>query len=402
VRIRRVLVALGAAAALGLAVLLVALLYERHTQLTLPAPGGPYAVGRVIEVWSDAARDLLAPAAEAHRELLVWVWYPAAAGSSSGATAQYLPAAMRDAVGRSRGGLLTFLTHDLSRVRTESLPDAAVSPREARYPVLILRAGGSAEVWNYSVLAQDLASHGYVVVGFDAPYRTNVVAFPDGRVLRRTPRNNPELCIGAAPAAKEQCLLPVLRAWTADMAFALDRLQQLNGAGAHGRFAGRLDLGRVGVLGHSFGGAAALQFCQEDPRCRAAIDLDGALHGPVVAAGLQRPVMFLMSDHRREFDAEATRIWSAIDGIYRRLPPAERERLMIRGGNHFFFSDDAALLKSRVVLGALRLAGIVRIDGARQLQIAAYGAVSFFDAHLQGAGAPLPDAPRYPELEALR
>jgi len=46
----------------------------------------------------------------------------------------------------------------------------------------------------YSTLAEDLASHGYVVVGFDAPYRTGVVVFPDGRVIRETPENNPELC----------------------------------------------------------------------------------------------------------------------------------------------------------------------------------------------------------------
>jgi predicted alpha/beta-hydrolase family hydrolase len=57
-----------------------------------------------------------------------------------------------------------------------------------------MRAGASLEVWNYSALAEDLAGHGYVVVGFDAPYRTGVVVFPDGRMMRRTPENNPELC----------------------------------------------------------------------------------------------------------------------------------------------------------------------------------------------------------------
>jgi predicted dienelactone hydrolase len=57
--------------------------------------------------------------------------------------------------------------------------------------VVILRAGASLEVLSYSTLAEDLASHGYVVVGIDAPYRTWTVVFPGGRVLRRTPENNP-------------------------------------------------------------------------------------------------------------------------------------------------------------------------------------------------------------------
>ena len=38
------------------------------------------------------------------------------------------------------------------------------------------------------------------------------------------------------------------------MAFALDRLERLNASDPSGRFTGRLDMDRVGVLGHSLGG----------------------------------------------------------------------------------------------------------------------------------------------------
>ena len=58
--------------------------------------------------------------------------------------------------------------------------------------------------------------------------------------------------------------------------------------------------GRLGAVGHSFGGAQALQFCHDDARCRAAIDLDGIPFGSVVADGLFKPAMFLLSDHDRE------------------------------------------------------------------------------------------------------
>jgi hypothetical protein len=46
----------------------------------------------------------------------------------------------------------------------------------------------------------------------------------------------------------------LLAAWTGDMAFVLDRLEQLNRSDASGRFTGRLALARVGVFGHSLGG----------------------------------------------------------------------------------------------------------------------------------------------------
>jgi predicted dienelactone hydrolase len=143
---------------------------------------------------------------------------------------------------------------------------------------------------NYSTLAEDLASHGYVVVGFDAPYRTRVIVFPDGRVIERTPENNPELYSGEELTRRADKLLA---AWTADAAFVLDRLEQLSSPDASSKFSGRLDMSRVGLFGHSFGGATAAQFCCQDARCKAGIDVDGSLHGSVVQEGIHKPFMFL-------------------------------------------------------------------------------------------------------------
>src|SRR5215467_12751279 len=42
----------------------------------LPAPSGPYAVGRTSLEWTDASRpDKASPAG--YRQLVVWLWYPA-------------------------------------------------------------------------------------------------------------------------------------------------------------------------------------------------------------------------------------------------------------------------------------------------------------------------------------
>jgi dienelactone hydrolase len=389
---------------LGAGVLLGSLWLEHGTATALPAPTGPFAVGRAIYDWADGRPDALAPVPGTKRELLVWIWYPSAAGRSDALMEEYLPAPVRAEVERDRGALIgKFLTRDLSKVYAHSIRNAEVSPQQQSYPVVIMRAGASLEVWNYSTLAEDLASHGYVVVGFDAPYRTSVVVFPDGRVMRRTPENNPELCEGRPPARQDQCVSKVLTAWTADIAFTLDRLERLNAADSSGKFTGRLDMTRVGVFGHSFGGAAAAQFCRDDSRCKAGIDVDGRPFGSVIQAGLHQPFLFVLSDHGDSSDPEARQVLANIQSIYDRLPPDGRLRIAIRGANHFLFSDDGALLKSHIVLRTLRMFGIFDIDGRRQLAVTAYCLRSFFDAYLPGASVSRRklSSPHYPEIQVI-
>jgi len=386
---------------LGVGALLGVLWLEHRTEVTLPTPTGSFAVGRAIYVWADDTPDTLAPVAGAKRDLIVWIWYPATAGQSVPIDV-YLPAPWRAAVERAQGALLSrFLTRDLAKVHAHSLRNASVSTQQQSYPVVIMRAGASANVWNYTTLAEDLASHGYVVVGFDAPYRTYVVVLPDGRVIRRAPENNPELFSGKE---FERVASKLQAAWTADVGFVLDRLASLNASDPSGKFTGRLDLGRVGVFGHSFGGATALQFCHEDSRCKVGIDIDGAPFGSLIQEGVHKPFMFLLSDHSHESDPESHRILANIQSIYDRLPADGRLRIVIRGANHFTFSDDGALLKSHIALGTLRMLGILRIDGPRQLAITSYCVHSFFDAYLKEAGGSPPkvSSPGYPEIQVVK
>jgi hypothetical protein len=65
----------------------------------------------------------------------------------------------------------------------------------------------------------------------------------------------------------------------------------------------------------------ALQFCHEDSRCKAGIDIDGAPHGSVIQAGLRQPFMFLLSDHGDGSDPASIQIGADIQSIYDRIPP---------------------------------------------------------------------------------
>ena len=402
-RVIKILAVVAAFPVVAIAVLLGLMWLDHNRETTLPTPSGPFAVGRTTYVWSDPAHpDPLAPQPGTKRELLAWIWYPAASRQPSQTVDDYLPAPWRTALERQSGPLLTqFLTRDLSRIRAHSIRDADVSPQQRSYPVVIMRAGLAALTTDYTTLAEDLASHGYVVVGFDAPYRSFVVVFPDGRVIARAPQNNADLVSGPQ---QEQLANKLAQAWSGDMGFALDQLERLNTSGPSGRFLGRLDMQRVGVFGHSLGGATALQFCHDDSRCKAGIDVDGAPLGSVVAEGVTQPFMFLLSDHRGESDVgqpEAIRHAGAnIHSIYDRLPSDRKLMIMIRGASHYMFSDDGAMLKSPLVMRVLRMVGVVRLDGRRQVALSAHYISTFFEVYLKGvAASALQSRPEYPEIE---
>jgi len=405
--LRRVVTGCASVTVLGVLALgaLVGFLWLEHrSDVTLPTPTGPLPVGRTTYDWVDpAGLDTLAPTPGTRRELLVWIWYPSA-NQHSAPMDDYVPSQLRPKVEASDGAnIWTLLTRDMANVRGHSARDPDVSPEQRSYPVVIMRAGASASVLNYSTLAEDLASHGYVVVGFDAPYRTGRVVFPDGRIMGRTERNNPETCVVPDRTQMERCVGRIVTAWNADIAFALDRLAQLNASDPWGKLTGRLDMTRVGVFGHSLGGAVALQFCHEDSRCKAGIDIDGAPHGSAIEGGLVQPFMFLLSDHSDEADSASVQIQRDIQSIYEHIPPERRLRVAIRGAFHYMFSDDGAVLKSSVVRGVLRALGRLGIDARRQLAVTTYCVHTFFDHYLKGTGGSRLNlaSPLYPEIQGL-
>jgi dienelactone hydrolase len=349
--------------------------------------------------WVDTAqRDQLSPSPHSSREVLAWIWYPAMPSLIPTTTVDYLPPGWREANARVAGVVMTeFLTRDFSVVRAHSSPQPDMSPGLS-WPVVIMRPGGSALTAFFTSLAEDLASHGYVVVGFDAPYRTGVVVFPDGRVIARPSSREPDAADAANAHALVDQLLPM---WSGDAQFVVNQLERLQLADPSGRFKGKLDLQHLGIFGHSFGGATALQFCHDDSRCKAGIDLDGAPFGSAVTDGVTQPFLFLLSDHGDLTAPEPRAVIADMESIHRRLPNKD-DILMIRGTNHMSFSDQS-LLKSRLLIRPLRL---LRggPDPRRGLAITSAYVHTFFDVHLKRAPAKLLEDLHYtyPEVSSIR
>jgi hypothetical protein len=133
-----------------------------------------------------------------------------------------------------------------------------------------MKSGIGALATDYSTLAEDLASQGFMVVGSDSPYSTFVVVFPDGRVAKRTPAGNPQEDL--PEQARRRVASEAVKVWSADTRFELDPLERLNSTDSSGKFYGPLDLGSVGVfwplLWRRDGGAGLSRRCPVQGRDR--------------------------------------------------------------------------------------------------------------------------------------
>jgi hypothetical protein len=113
--------------------------------------------------------------------------------------------------------------------------------------------------------------------------------------------------------------------------------------------------------------------------------------------------MFLLSDHSGAPESETRPIMANIRSIYDHQAADRRLEIAIRGANHYMFSDDGAMLKSPLLMSVIRMLGLVRIDGRRQVAVTAHYIVTFFDVYLKGAPvSQLYSQAEYPEIEYSR
>ena len=365
------------------------LLVWHYRTLNLPAPTGPYAVGRAGYDWTDPGRiDLLSDRAGEQRELAVWIWYPASPAADE-SYAPYLPLAWQAAWNQEQG-IGRFIQSDPASVNTYSIADAPVAQNGAGYPVIIMQPGMGPAAPDYTVYAENLASHGYVVVGINPAYSSNLIVFPDGRVVRRTDEGVIPENAGADDIDKDAARIG--KVWSDDDIFVMDQLQRLN-ENAASRFHNTLDLGHIGLFGHSFGGATAARVCKTDPRCKAGADLDGTLFSYQAEDTLTVPFMFMASEDCGS-DCETMReVFAASD--------SDAYFLMLRGARHFNFSD-LPLRLSPLARLLFRVPGIIgSIRPQRGLTITNTYLLAFFDEYLKGDDTGLLNgtSPAFPEVE---
>lgn len=131
--------------------------------------------------------------------------------------------------------------------KTNTYENAEILPSTNPYPLILLSHGmGTSRVLHASQ-AENLASHGYIVVTIDHTYSTFATIFPDGRVTDYKTKMK---------TIDERRKIGSM--WTQDVQFVMDQIEKLNSGVIKSQFEGKIDLDHIGAMGHSFGGQRRL------------------------------------------------------------------------------------------------------------------------------------------------
>ncbi|TDD62155.1 alpha/beta hydrolase [Kribbella antibiotica] len=324
---RRSFLALSSlAATLPMATLAHATSTQADLTLRLPAPTGPHRIGvRSLQLIQRGRRDPWIGTPD--RDVMLSIFYPALTTHGYPVAPQMTPAAAAffnifdaqflHSLPTAGVNWAATLTH--SHVEAPALP--------GHRPVILYSPGGIDPRTLGTGTAEELASHGYIVITIDHPGETSEVELSTGELRR--------IKIPPTGATDPVILRLMISTRLADIAFVLSQLKTIDLP---------LDLRRVGIYGHSAGGATAAEALYENRGLRSAINLEGYLDYlpltpgepnelyPIAQHGTDRPVQLTGTDGYRDdrFDSS----WSA---LLSHGGPVRRTELT--QANHWVFTD---------------------------------------------------------------
>jgi dienelactone hydrolase len=333
----------------------------------LPKPTGAFDVGTQIFEWTDSQRDEWFT--EEHgdkRRIMVQIWYPSE--PSNAATLPYLPSPEKWLPALSTIiEVPQFLFNHLRKIDTHSVLNAPLQKEIKQVPLIIFSHGIYGFRFQNTAQFEALASRGYIVISLDHPFDATLTVFKDGSIADFRSGYEGELSEEEFWALRT----PQLTTRVADIRFMIDTIESKQSAGED--FWSAIDLRRIGIFGHSYGGATGIIALDQDDRIDVAIALDGwilPIRPELVNKGLHKPFLYI---GRETWPDQLNN-----QKLKKLLANSSQQTSMyIPGTAHFDFSDAplfSPYLQSFGVVGSIPATELSRMLEDK--------IVKFFDTHL--------------------
>jgi pimeloyl-ACP methyl ester carboxylesterase len=331
----------------AIAILLLLLFVSVTLTLLFPpyeplAPSGPYAVATVRYTYTDEKRIEAFAGSEEKRQVNATVWYP------------------------------------------QPVTDEEI------FPLVIFSHGGLGLETSNESLYLELASHGYVVWAIGHPGHALWTRDIDGRIAFVNRDYFQALQRENARGDRQQSF-SYYQEWMAlragDINLALDIILMQAGNDAEGVYS-LVDVGRIGVMGHSLGGAAALAIPRQRNDIAAVIALESPFLYDIVGVANEEfvwleeaypaPVLNIYSDsswdHLHEWPQYARNAAWLVE------PPPTALNLHLSGAGHFSLTDLTLVSPPLTRLLEGEAAGR---EGAEYLQAVNQACLTFLDRYLK-------------------
>jgi len=256
----------------------------------IPAPTGPYSVATRQTTWVDSSRDESYTDAKDYRKIVVQVWFPVSQASDRTPLPYIDNPELRIPAIAKQLRLPQSMIHHFGEVRTHTYSIAEMPDLNQKFPIILFSHGLSGMRFQNTALIEELVSHGYVVFAADHSYGANITIFDHGEPA--------EYRAGKRRTLNEKFLktidLSQLAILVGDLRFIMDMMVAKPSNPLLVDLP--LDVDRIGVMGHSLGGAAGINTMAVDDRVKAAMVLDGwyaPVPDSVVNRGLENPFSIL-------------------------------------------------------------------------------------------------------------
>ena len=258
---------------------------------TMPAPEGDFSIGSETFHWVDSSRlewftdendnDV--------REIMVQVWYPSEDLNIIDPNPYMDFINLRSKTLASAGKIPAFLPSHLDMISTNTRNDADCSEKLEKYPVFIFSHGITGSRHLHQILFEHLASKGYIVFALDHSFDANLTIFPDGKIAdyRSEITGHPDSILIREKQINTRAF---------DIGFIIDQIREIETGMIDSKLSGRLNLNRVALGGHSYGGATAILASHNHEIVKACVVLDGwisPIPDKVISEGINVPFLFM-------------------------------------------------------------------------------------------------------------
>lgn len=330
---------------------------------------GPFCVGtKEILVPETDRTETFTETDDDNRELTVQLWYP-----TDVTTNKYIDYMDHD--------IFTWMSNSFLHSNLLKLPEDAIAQVQSRsqlntplatyakqYPLIIFSHGLFYSGKSYLSLVEELASHGFIVAAINHSYISGLTKSSSGKLIHHTKIPNNKKAI-------QSMIQKGFNVMSEDVSLTLDHLSKHNNIESEMSPFDQcsIDFDKVGMLGHSLGGAVALNKCLNDERVQACINLDGVPLGNILEEGATKPILILRSVnlfHDKEFE----KIWDHHQ--------SEGYSVRIIGTGHGAYTDIGILLKHFFPRYPRIFSGIGALDPHESIEITNQYIRLFFNAYL--------------------